>query len=315
VTSIRFAWRLDPVPLAFVVIGGLGLALGAVAAAGYLHGIAGPGCAPPLMVTCGSGPDFVTFSDAVAGRLAVAIGVMPFVAGAILGAPIVARELERRTAAVAWSLEASRDRWLVWRVAPVIGLLVIFLLGLALAGDRLTAERIPLQDPTRTFIDFGLRGPLIVARGLVVFAVAVFAGILSRRVLPALLLAVAFSFALAFVSDATRTIGVAWTEIDGYGECVTVGCVRSTEAFRDPDGQIIPVREVLAIAGAAGIVGDTLSDSFKEWAQLHGYVEVSVAITGERYPEVEGRELAVTATLALVVAAGSVVALRRAVVS
>ena len=51
----------------------------------------------------------------IASPVAVAL---PFVVGILLGVPIVGRELELRTAALAWSLSGDRRRWLLSRVVP-----------------------------------------------------------------------------------------------------------------------------------------------------------------------------------------------------
>ena len=43
----------------------------------------------------------------------------PFAVGLFLGVPVVAREVEGRTAPIAWTLSRSRLRWLLQRVIPL----------------------------------------------------------------------------------------------------------------------------------------------------------------------------------------------------
>lgn len=307
-----FARRQDAGLLAFAVLAGLGLAAVATVAAGYLDGLAGPGCNRPVLVSCGPGAGFLDVQDGIAGRLSFAIGVLPFVLGATIGAPLIARELERRTAAVIWALVPSRTGWLVWRVAPVLALLTLVLVVLALAGDRLTSASWPLQDPARSFADFAQRGPLIVARGLATFAVAMFVGVQTRRVLPALLVTFIFCAVIGFVSDATRTFGIAAVEVEGPAACATLGCAgQVTDAYRDPLGEMHAFREVIAAAGAVGVEGGPVSDEFRSWVRAQGYEEVTIAITGAAYPPVESRESAALILITVVATAASVLSVNR----
>ena len=65
------------------------------------------------------------------GYLRIALTVAPGVLGIILGVPIVARELEMRTTALAWSLTPSRSRWLLARFLPM---LLVGVVGLGITG-------------------------------------------------------------------------------------------------------------------------------------------------------------------------------------
>lgn len=311
VTSARVARRLEPLPLSFAAIGGLGCAALAIVVTIRLHDLAGPDCVPPSFIGCGMSPEFQDLAEQ-AGRLGFAIGLLPMLIGALLGAPLVARELEFHTASIAWSLGASRSRWLIWRAAPTIVLFVIVLAALSLAGDQLTSARYPTEDPTHTFDDYGLRGPLVVARGLAAFAVAVAIGAHVRRVLQALLLAIAFCFALLIVSQATRTLAITPTEISDQGVCLRYSCTEFVTAFRDGKGRIVSSQEVRSAAGAAGVVGGPHSDAFEAWVQANGYEQIDVGITGEAYPLVETREAAGTFLIAALAAGAAVITTRRA---
>ena len=59
--------------------------------------------------------------------------VLPVVAGVILGAPLVAAEIERRTAALAWSIAPSRMRWFAERLI-VLGALIVLVSLILAAG-------------------------------------------------------------------------------------------------------------------------------------------------------------------------------------
>lgn len=107
------------------------------------------------------------------------------VIGALVGAPLVARELEQRTHLTAWTQSVPRQRWYTAKV--LIAAIVLALTGLiaGLANDRLQR---PLTDGGLTtsrwpwFFSVGLAP---VGEILLSFALAVAAGAWLRRTLPA----------------------------------------------------------------------------------------------------------------------------------
>jgi hypothetical protein len=121
----------------------------------------------------------------------------PFGMGLVLGVPLVSREIEQRTAGMAWALSRSRTSWLMRRVAFAALVLVSLLLALAIASEVLAAAQMPTHHLDRDFSWYGRRGGLIIVRGLAALGVGVLLGAVLGRVLPALLLA-AFASALIF---------------------------------------------------------------------------------------------------------------------
>jgi hypothetical protein len=75
---------------------------------------------------------------------------------------------------------------------------------------------------------------------------------------------------------------------------------------------VVAFADALAAAGAAGVKGGPASDSVRDWLDANGYTEITIAITGRRYPEVEGRELLATSVLATAAVIGAAVAVQRA---
>jgi hypothetical protein len=116
------------------------------------------------------------------------LGVLPFLLGALVGAPMVAREIERGTSRLAWSLAPSRVRWLVARVLPVLAVVVGLSLVAGFALDRLVGATRPDVDMANSFVDFGGRGVVLAARAVFVFAVGVAVGAGMGRMLPALIM-------------------------------------------------------------------------------------------------------------------------------
>jgi len=75
------------------------------------------------------------------GLIFGAMKYLPFAVGLLGGVPIVARELEARTAQTAWSLSDSRLRWLIGQVAPIRVVLGVTVTFAALAAGLLEANR------------------------------------------------------------------------------------------------------------------------------------------------------------------------------
>lgn len=138
--------------------------------------------------TCGELMERFWPMDDQAGYLRVALTIAPGILGIVLGVPIVARELEMRTTALAWSLTPSRPRWLLARFLPmlfvgIVGLGVVAWIGTQLF-DALWAGR---QVPDLT--EIAAQGAPLLARGLMAVAVALLVGAIVGRTMPALLTA------------------------------------------------------------------------------------------------------------------------------
>lgn len=133
------------------------------------------------------------------GYLRVALTVVPALMGIILGVPIVARELEMRTTALAWSLTPSRARWLLARFLPM---LLVGVVGLGLLGwmgtvlfDALWSGR-TVPDLT----EIAGQGVPLLARGLMAIAVALLIGAIVGRTMPAFLIAAVVMVAWSLVA-------------------------------------------------------------------------------------------------------------------
>ncbi len=123
--------------------------------------------------------------------------VAPLGVGVILGAPLVAREVDGRTAQLAWSLSRSRVGWLVRRIGFVAVFVALLLAILATASDVMAAATQPDRDLAEDFLYFGRRGLPVVAHGAGALMLGVLVGAITGRVLPAVL-ASAIVVGLAF---------------------------------------------------------------------------------------------------------------------
>ncbi|MDQ2812160.1 MAG: transporter [Actinomycetota bacterium] len=114
--------------------------------------------------------------------------ILPGLIGVLVGAPLIARELEYGTWRLAWSQTVSRARWLTVKLALVTGGLVIF--GAAMTA-LITWYRAPMDRLTGRFPPnvYDFEGLVLTAYILSAFGFAVLAGLLLRRSIPAMVAA------------------------------------------------------------------------------------------------------------------------------
>jgi hypothetical protein len=189
-TQLRLLWRMHRWEGTFFIGGALLLSVAMAIVAWQLDASRDTvvACyeqpAETLSAECRSAIEWGNTLAGAIGILGAAATIAPFAAGIFLGAPLLSREIEHRTAPLAWSLSPSRPRWLAWRTVPLAVLLVAALLVLGQASAFLleTAEERELG-----FRQFGMFGPILAARGLAIFGVGLLVGLALGRVLPALL--------------------------------------------------------------------------------------------------------------------------------
>ncbi|HET8778229.1 MAG TPA: hypothetical protein VFN76_11265, partial [Candidatus Limnocylindria bacterium] len=136
--TLRLAWRLQRPEIMFVAALCLGLAAAAAWLAYDMRSIVA-GCEPggPPEAPCGVIYAFQTTHGQAVMLIQMVTSLVPFLAGLILGVPIVARDVEHRTALIAWPLSGSRLRWLAWRVLPVLVIAIALVSVLAVAADQM----------------------------------------------------------------------------------------------------------------------------------------------------------------------------------
>jgi len=225
--------------------------------------------------------------------------LLPFVLGVVLGTPVVAREIEARTASIAWSVSRSRGRWLALRTLPILAFVV---LGIAVIGlSSLTLQR----QLTGGEVGFGSlipQLPVLLARGLLALAVGLVAGTLLGRTLPAVLASAVFLIAISiglsigldvWMSAEAKPIA----ELDGTSSKVYNSGLRD-----DATGELINLDAFLAREDA---------DDMLE-IPPPGMTMVHWQIPGSEYPVWMAREAGVTGGLAIVAGVAFVLtALRR----
>ena len=246
--------------------------------------------------------------SAQSGVASLSVGLLiflSFAAGVFLGVPIVAREVERGTSRLAWSLAPSRMRWFLARMVPILIVLAVLTFVGGVAVDRFVGASTPGVDLSNAFTAFGFRGLLIASRAVFIFAVAVLVGSIVARALPAVILtAVVASVGLAGGERvhqmilASEAIAIPVDQSDnGTGRS---GDLYIDQKFVLPDGSLVDY----------GYFGG--ADPYDANGNSK-YPIVSMVVPGERYRFVETREAAVLAAGSLValLLAGFVVSRRR----
>lgn len=221
--------------------------------------------------------------------------VLPFLLGALVGAPLVARDLERGTSRLAWSLAPSRLRWFVARLVPV--LVVVFVLSFVAGAalDRLMAAVEPRVDISASFAGYGSRGVVLAARAAFVFAIGVAVGAVMGRMLPALIVTaiVAYVGLAGGMSVHGMILASEAVLVDDGGDGGVPGAMYFDQRIRTPDGRVMTWDELSALL--------PYPEDGSDWPPA-GYTYVALVVPGERYRFVEAREVAA-------LGAGSLVAL------
>lgn len=229
------------------------------------------------------------------------IVLLPIVSGLILGTGLVGKELDRGTAALAWSVAPSRRAWLLDRVVPAALLVTLACLAAGLIADGLQFARDPLIDPARTFANLGLRGIVIAGEGLFVFGIALAIGAFVGRVLPTLILSAVLALGgyagttvLMDVLLSTETIALTSSgETENEGPTIFgIGRVIDTRV-RTPDGRDLTWE---AAAAEYGDEVDPGADAYHE----RGFDWVYILNPGALYPIVEWRMTVIYGAMGLI---------------
>jgi hypothetical protein len=205
-------WRQHRIALSAVAVllGGLavwlwtaGLPLHhAWAAANACRPASSPACTNLVVNFNGSATDKFMGSKGAGGVL---LQVMPALIGAFAGAPVLARELETGTFRFAWTQGFERWRWALAKLALLA--LVLAAAGAAFGAlvswcyqpfSAASNQDLGFYGNTPFATVFGLREVTFPAWTLAAFAIGALAGMLIRRVVPAIAATLAVYAGLAF---------------------------------------------------------------------------------------------------------------------
>lgn len=308
-TRLRLLWRMHRWEGSFVIGGALLLATAMAIVAWQLDASRDTMFAcyeqpyEALSAQCRSAIDWGNTLAGAIGILVVGATVAPFAAGILLGAPLLSREIEHRTAPMAWSLSPSRRRWLTWRTFPLIVVLVAALLVLGQASAFLLET---VEETELGFRQYGMFGPMLAARGLAAFGVGVLVGLAVGRVLPALLVTalatVAIVGGMSIGRDLLMREEAVWLPMGDQSEVVHM--VFDSGFRSDASGDIITYEEAYS----------QYPDSFDEMTGEGGppgMTSVWKIVPPEAFDLYVAREIGVLVVASVVAAAGALGLIQR----
>ena len=252
--------------------------------------------------------------------ISAAMAYLPYAIGLIAGVPIVASELEARTAATAWSLNPSRVAWLARSLGPIIGLVGLAAVALAITTSRLEADRV-LWGYSGVE-EFGRYGAPVAARVIGSMAVGLLAGALLGRTLPGLVLTLAVVVAIGYGLGVARAqwqaslAAEAITIATSNGELKVIpGAIVTGIAFESPSGIRLSLEDARTIAHDEGAPWPEAEDEqdlpAATWLEANGYRELSLGVTPDQALGWEIYELASWTLVAVVASAAAFVVVDR----
>ena len=240
----------------------------------------------------------------------------PALVGMLVGAPLVARELEHRTFRFVWTQSVTRWRWLSVKLGLVIGgcLLVMAVLTALLVWWRLPIDQLIGRMDAQAF---DLEGLVPLAYMAFALALAIAAGALLRRTIPAMVVTIGGFFGVRLLIelyarpyylppsilkwDPLRASPLppsdAWVVYDG---------------FVDPHGSHTNLAHVVTVCGANGAqVSWQPGSPFAQCVHAHGWLGYIVYQPADRFWLFQGIESAIFLGLAVALLALTIWWVRR----
>lgn len=186
-----------------VVIGLILVTLGLPMHGLFPHGAAA--CADADITSgdaCGLALSKLRATTGYASTLSIVLNLVPFAIGAFFGAPLLAREMESGTWQLAWTQAVPRMRWLAVKMSALAGLTVLLTLAFS-AIISWYRQPLDIFDGRLGQVGYDVEGVVPIAYGLFAFALATAAGVLLRRSIGGLAVAV-----VAFVAARIAVAGV-----------------------------------------------------------------------------------------------------------
>lgn len=284
-TLARLAFKLQPSSIGFAAFVCLGLAGAALWLTADMRSVLEACGTPNEPTACQVDFAFQNTHGQAVIMTQMGIGLAMYGIPLVLGVPILTREIEHKTAMMAWPLAGSRTKWLAWRAGPVLAVALVLMGVMAFAAERLAQAYFPHDDIG--FNLYGSHGIPLVTRAALTFAVAVLLGAVIGRLLPALLIGIVVA---AGITNGTEAVLRSWVEpmeLTQEDSFLTGGFPLITDLeFRAPDGSVMNDVEVQELYQAVYAEHGEDADP----ALLPR--EVYFGVAADRYPEVLIRESA-----------------------
>ncbi|TVZ06707.1 hypothetical protein EAS64_04880 [Trebonia kvetii] len=260
----------------------------------------------------------------------IILQALPALIGAFIGAPLLAREMETGTFRYAWTQGFGRWRWSLAKLASLAVAVTVpaLLFGLLLSWYyqpyfATRNDSLGLIEMTQFFPGlFDLHGVAFAAWTLAAFAIGALAGMLIRRVVPAIAATLAVYAGLAFAAGAflrehyltplvtsdLNLPGSAWVLGQWWTKGgVTLSSATMYQVINSAWEQVNPPAP--GAAGAAGKYGDYLS--VLRYLTGHGYTQWTRYQPGSRFWPFQWIESGWLLALSVLLIAGCVWLVRR----
>jgi hypothetical protein len=276
-------------------------------------------CTPAHSATCEF--QWTDFHDAYAGGglIFVLLVLLPGLVGAFVGTPLLARELESGTFRYAWTQGVGRMRWAVATVLPgLVGLAVLT----AALGALVSWHNQPLVEagmtPRFEGSSFPVTGLAVVGWSVLGFSLGLLAGLLWRRVVPALATAFALWFGLAYLASRVRLhyeTPLTTTSQRFTGRQMTIGQWWERGGVRVDDAQVNQVLRAIGVQqhGSGTFTARPGSGALDpvQYLLQHGYTQVTSYQPDSRFWPFQWIEFGWLAAVSLVLVALTFWLLRR----
>jgi len=121
--------------------------------------------------------------------------------GAFVGAPLLAREIETGTYRYAWTQAFGRERWTIAKLVLLGTTIAVLAWALSQVFDWFFQPMVPQEDMTiLTATVFDTHGIVFAFWALAAFTIGAFAGMLVRRIVPAMAITLVAYLALSLVA-------------------------------------------------------------------------------------------------------------------
>ncbi|HYI65666.1 MAG TPA: hypothetical protein VEW95_01940 [Candidatus Limnocylindrales bacterium] len=300
----RLSFKLQRSEIVFAALLSLGLAAAALWLTADMRAVLARCGTPTATEACNVVYAFQTSHGHAVQTIQMTIGFAQYAVPVVLGVPILTREIEQRTAMIAWPLAGSRLKWLAWRVAPVLIVGLAIIGTMAFAADQMMRAYVPHGDIG--FQNHGGRGISMVTRAALVLVAAMAVGALVGRLLPALLISIALAVGVSAALDAVLPHWVESAELP-QGDSIFAGAnpLNTGFEYRAPDGGPIGNEEAEALVQAI------YEEHGPEPDPSLLPQEVFFGVAASRYPEVLLRESAALVAATVLVGAMAVRTVQR----
>jgi hypothetical protein len=173
---------------------------------------------------------------------------LPLLFGALVGAPVVARELEQRTHLLVWTQSITRMRWLAVKLALMLstGLVVFAILMALLIWWYAPIAQFNGSFTSKVFYDFS--GPVWPAAAILALALGIFAGTLTRRTILAIFVTIVVFLAIRL------PVGVFWRP--NFQPPITITWPHAQGTFKEPPPVTLSPQDWIISSGWLDVRGN-----------------------------------------------------------